>query len=167
MKSLLLLLIPSLLFGQFTNELSIPTTLTGTTFELTIDESTYQFFDGQITETIGFNGDFLGPTLIFEQGDDVDITVNNNLSEETTVHWHGMHVAPEDDGGPHTVIAVGAVWNPDFTILDRATTFWYHPHLHEHTNEQVSKGAAGLIIIRSDVKLHSRFLEPMERMIFH
>ena len=150
MKKLLLLLFPFTLYSQFTNELSIPPTLEGTTFNLTIDESTRQFFDGQITNTIGFNGDFLGPTLIFNSGDAINISVNNQLNEPTTVHWHGMHVSPEDDGGPHTVIATGTVWNPDFTVLDRATTFWYHPHLHEKTNEHVTKGAAGMIIIRSN-----------------
>ncbi|MEM7298515.1 MAG: multicopper oxidase domain-containing protein [Bacteroidota bacterium] len=153
MKKLLLLLIPFSLFGQFANPLSIPETIEGTNFNLTIDESTYRFFDtGQATNTIGFNGDFLGPTLIFNQGDAINISVNNQLNEPTTVHWHGMHVSPEDDGGPHTVIDAGAVWTPDFTVLDRATTFWYHPHLHEKTNEHVTKGAAGMIIIRSDAE---------------
>lgn len=151
MRKILALLFPFSLFGQFTEELSIPPAIEGTTFSLTIDESSRQFFDGQITETIGFNGDFLGPTLIFNQGDEINISVNNQLNlDETTVHWHGMHVSPEDDGGPHTVINPGMTWTPDFTVLDRATTFWYHPHLHEKTNEHVSKGAAGMIIIRSE-----------------
>ena len=146
---LLLVLLGSPYVINAQNELLIPPTLTGTSFELTLAESTKQFFDGQTTQTIGFNGDFLGPTLIFNSGDNIDITVNNNLDEPTTVHWHGMHVSPEDDGGPHTVIEANQVWNPDFTVLDRATTFWYHPHLHEKTNEHVSKGAAGVIIVRS------------------
>lgn len=150
MKRLFFFFLPFGAFSQqFTNELHIPPTLTGTSFELTLDESTTQFFDGQATETIGFNGSYGGPTLIFEQGDFIDITVNNDLNETTTVHWHGMHVSPEDDGGPHTIIEAGQVWTPDFTVLDRATTFWYHPHLHEKTNEHVSKGAAGIIIVRS------------------
>lgn len=151
MKKILVLLFPISLFGQFSEELFIPPAIEGTTFSLTIDESTRQFFDGQSTETIGFNGDFLGPTLIFNQGDDISISVTNQLErDETTVHWHGMHVSPEDDGGPHTVINPGTSWTPDFTVLDRATTFWYHPHLHEKTNEHVTKGAAGMIIIRSE-----------------
>ena len=152
LKRLLILLFPSIAFAQFTNEVHIPPTISGTTFSLTIDESTRQFFDGQTTQTIGFNGDFLGPTLIFNQGDDIAISVQNDLNEPTTVHWHGMHVSPEDDGGPHTVIERGAVWNPDFTVLDRATTFWYHPHLHETTNRHVTKGAAGMIIIKSEAE---------------
>lgn len=151
-KTILLFLLPYSLFGQFTNELWIPPTLEGTNFDLTIATSTYRFMDGQVTQTIGFNGDFLGPTLIFNQGDDLNIEVHNELNEPTTVHWHGMHVSPEDDGGPHTVIDAGTTWNPTFTVLDRATTFWYHPHLHERTNFHVTKGAAGLIIIRSEAE---------------
>lgn len=150
MKKLILVLFPLTAFGQFVNEMNIPPTLSGTSFELTIDESTTQFFEGSATETIGFNGSYGGPTLIFNKNDFIDISVNNDLNEPTTVHWHGMHVAPEDDGGPHTVIEAGQTWTPDFEVLDRATTFWYHPHLHEKTNEHVSKGAAGMIIVRSD-----------------
>lgn len=149
---LLLLIIPTHVFGQFSNELIIPPTLEGTNFELTIAASSRQFYDGTATETIGFNGDFLGPTLIFNQGDDLNIEVHNELNESTTVHWHGMHVSPEDDGGPHTIIDPGTTWNPTFTVLDRATTFWYHPHLHERTNFHVTKGAAGMIIIKSEAE---------------
>ena len=73
MRRSALLLFPNIIFAQFDTELFIPPTLDGTTFELTIDESTRQFLDGQITQTIGFNGDFLGPTLIFNQGDAIGI----------------------------------------------------------------------------------------------
>ena len=43
-------------------------------------------------------------------GEFVTLNVTNNLGEETTTHWHGMHVTSQDDGGPHTVIAPGATW---------------------------------------------------------
>ena len=72
----------------------------------------------------------------------------NNLDEPTTLHWHGLHVSPENDGGPHTVIKAGETWSPSFIVLDHAATYWYHPHLHEHTEEQVTRGAAGFIIVR-------------------
>jgi bilirubin oxidase len=66
------------------------------------------------------------------------------------VHWHGLHVSAKNDGGPHTVIEAGDVWSPSFTVLDNAATYWYHPHLQEHTEEQVTKGAAGFIIVRDN-----------------
>ncbi|HHH50374.1 MAG TPA: T9SS type A sorting domain-containing protein [Saprospiraceae bacterium] len=135
-------------FAAAQNSLLIPDTLSGTNINLTLQLGTHQFLNGNITNTMGANGNILGPTLIFQQGDSVDIKVDNQIGETTTIHWHGMHVSPENDGGPHTVIPANTVWNPSFKVLDKAATFWYHPHLHEHTNEHVSKGIAGMIIVR-------------------
>ncbi|MCB0535394.1 MAG: multicopper oxidase domain-containing protein, partial [Saprospiraceae bacterium] len=56
------------------------------------------------------------------------------------------------DGGPHTPIAAGQTWSPSFTVLDHAATYWYHPHLHEHTEEQVTRGAAGFIIVEDPIE---------------
>ena len=134
------------------NELRIPAVLEGTQFDLTMAPSSHEFFAGSQTNTYGFNGSYLGPTLILEKGETVTMNVTNNIGEPTTVHWHGMHVAPEDDGGPHSVIDAGATWSPQFEVLDNATTFWYHPHLHEHTSEHVYRGLAGMIIVRDEVE---------------
>ena len=130
------------------NRLLIPDTLSGTNFTLNLQNGQYPFYAGVNTTTMGANGNILGPTLLMNKGDFVDITVKNLLNDTTTLHWHGMHVSAANDGGPHTTIAPGAVWNPKFTVMDKAATYWYHPHLHTHTNEQVSKGIAGLIIVR-------------------
>lgn len=130
------------------NQVIIPDTLSGTEFTLNLQNGTFEFYTGQSTNTMGVNGDILGPTLLMNKGDFVDITVNNNLGETTTIHWHGMHVSAANDGGPHTTIAPGTSWNPKFTVMDKAGTYWYHPHLHEKTNEHVSKGIAGFIIVR-------------------
>ena len=130
------------------NALSIPPTITSNTINLTLQEGVTQFYSGVNTNTMGANGAILGPTLIMNQGDNVDITVDNQLSETTTIHWHGMHVAPENDGGPHSIILPGSIWNPQFTVLDKAGLHWYHPHLHMMTDKHVSKGIAGLIIVR-------------------
>lgn len=130
--------------------LLIPDTLAGTSLELTLQNGTFIFFSGQNTTTMGVNGNILGPTLIMNKDDFVDISVNNQLGDPTTIHWHGMHVSASNDGGPHTTIAPFETWNPQFTVLDKAGTYWYHPHLHEHTNKHVSLGIAGIIIVRDD-----------------
>ena len=119
---------------------------------MTLQAGSVQFFPGQATQTMGVNGNILGPTLIFNQGDTVTLNVTNNLLEETTIHWHGMHVAPANDGGPHTTIPAGTMWSPVIPVLDWASTYWYHPHLHEKTHEHVQKGVAGFIIVRDDVE---------------
>ena len=135
--TLLIIAIVNILFGQ--NAIIVPDALTGNVFNLTLQNGSYSFYDGFETTTMGANGNILGPTLIMNKGDDVDIYVNNQLADTTTIHWHGMHVSAENDGGPHTTIAPGTTWNPQFTVLDKAGTYWYHPHLHQKTNLHVSK----------------------------
>lgn len=44
-------------------------------------------------------------------------------------------------------------WNPQFTVLDKASTYWYHPHFHGKTAEHTIKGAAGMIIVRDTEEL--------------
>ena len=142
------LAIVGIIFAQ--NQLFIPEIMDGNEFNLNLQNGEIQFYDGTATQTMGANGNILAPTLIFEQGEYVNINVTNSIGEETTVHWHGMHIAPENDGGPHTVIMPGETWNPNFTVMDKACTMWYHPHLHQKTNEHVTKGISGLIIIKDD-----------------
>jgi len=134
--------------GHTQNPLLIPTTLTGENIDLTLQEGTTDFYSGVTTNTMGANGSLLGPTLILHKDSLVNITVNNNLIDTTTIHWHGLHVAPINDGGPHSVILPGSTWNPQFTVMDKAGTYWYHPHLHMQTDKHVSKGIAGLILVR-------------------
>ncbi|MBT6440094.1 MAG: multicopper oxidase domain-containing protein, partial [Flavobacteriales bacterium] len=122
------LLISSSAIGQ--NQLAIPATIETTNINLTLQEGVTQFYPGVNTNTMGANGALLGPTLIMSQGDNVNITVDNQLSDTTTIHWHGMHVAPENDGGPHSIILPGTTWNPQFSVMDKAGLYWYHPHLH-------------------------------------
>ena len=37
----------------------------------------------------------------------------------------------------------------EFTVLNRAGTYWYHPHPHGLTGPQAYFGLAGLFIIRA------------------
>ena len=134
--------------GLTQNTLAIPPILTGENIDLTLQEGTTDFYTGVTTNTMGANGSLLGPTLILHKDSLVNITVNNNLTDTTTIHWHGLHVAPINDGGPHSIILPGNTWNPQFTVMDKAGTYWYHPHLHMQTDKHVSKGIAGMILVR-------------------
>lgn len=146
LKLLFLLGFSAPVFGQ--NPLFIPDTLTGSSINLTLQHGTVNFYPGNATQTMGVNGNLLGPTLILNKNQTVTMNVTNNLMDSSTIHWHGMHVAPENDGGPHIVIPPGTTWSPVIPVLDWAATHWYHPHLHMHTNEHVQKGIAGMIIVR-------------------
>ena len=133
--------------------LKIPDLLTGDLvnstlhYSLNVQAGTSRFLPDRDTETLGINGNYLGPTLRFKRGDDVALHVKNTLSEITTLHWHGLHIPAAVDGGPHQIIESGGNWNPEFSITQRAGTFWYHSHLDKKTGEQVYKGLAGMIII--------------------
>jgi len=132
------------------NPLLIPELLSGTTFNLSLQHGEMSFFPGAPTATMAANGNILGPTLVMQRNEQVTINVTNQLGEETTLHWHGLHVPAMFDGGPHVVIPAGATWSPTFQILDWASTYWYHPHLHEHTNEHVVRGLSGFILVQDE-----------------
>src|SRR4051812_4972228 len=81
------------------NPLFIPDTLSGKEFNLTVQKGTKVFFPGFNTTTFGYNGAFLGPTLLLNKGDSVVMHVTNNLPVDiTSVHWHGFHIPAKDDG---------------------------------------------------------------------
>ena len=133
------------------NPLYVPPLLTGTNFNLNIVDSTTQFWTGINTITYGINHNILAPTLQINKGDTVTMNVTNQLTgtgNSTTIHWHGLHVPPKDDGGPHQVINQGATWSPKFKVMNDAGTFWYHPHGDKKTDRHVSKGVAGFIIVK-------------------
>ncbi len=148
-----LVLIGNVAFSQ--NPLSIPPALTGTTFNLNIQNGTIQFWPGINTPTYGINGNILGPTLIVNKWDWVTMNVTNNLTgfgNSTTIHWHGMHVPAMADGGPHMIIPQGTTWSPNFQILNDAGTFWYHPHGVGKTDLHVARGIAGFLLVKDSAE---------------
>ncbi|WP_280370411.1 multicopper oxidase family protein [Nocardia wallacei] len=139
---------------DFTEELTVPplarprTEPDGTrVFDLEMRLGRREFQPGQVTETWGFNGDYLGPTLRARRGEKVRVEVRNTLGTASTVHWHGMHLPAAMDGGPHQPIAPGALWAPAWTVDQPAATLWYHPHPHGATETHVQRGLAGMFLI--------------------
>jgi len=116
---------------------------------LTIQTGKTQFGPHQAT-TWGYNGNLLGPALKFKKGEAVTVDIHNRLAEETTVHWHGLEVPGEIDGGPQGIIAPGASRSVNFTPSQRAATCWFHPHQHGKTGRQVAMGLAGLVLISDE-----------------
>jgi FtsP/CotA-like multicopper oxidase with cupredoxin domain len=93
------------------------------------------------------------PVLELERGKPVRITVMNNLSEPTGIHWHGLEIPSYPDGVPgwsgmgdrvFQQIAPGASFVAAFTP-PRSGTFPYHSHLNER--HQIQSGMYGAIIV--------------------
>ena len=119
-------------------------------FTLTAASGRTELLPDAHSDTAGYNGSYLGPTIRAGTGDRVRVQVTNQLDATTTVHWHGMHVPAVMDGGPHQPIAPGATWSPHWTIQNSAATLWYHPHTLGATAQQVYSGLAGMFLIDDD-----------------
>ncbi|HWM72813.1 MAG TPA: multicopper oxidase domain-containing protein, partial [Nocardioides sp.] len=124
-------------------------------FDLTMYDGHADLGRDEETATWGVNASYLGPTLRAKRGEEVLINVTNELGEDSTLHWHGMHLPAEMDGGPHQMIDNEDTWSPTWRIDQPAATLWYHPHPHEETALQVYRGVAGMFILddREEAKL--------------
>ena len=116
-------------------------------FELTAQQGIAKPAAGVSARSWGFNGARLGPTLRAARGEHVRVEVTNALDETTSVHWHGMHVPAEADGGPHQPVEPGDTWTPSWTLDQPSATLWYHPHPHGATEDHVARGLAGMFIV--------------------
>ncbi|MGW2090588.1 multicopper oxidase family protein [Promicromonospora sukumoe] len=116
-------------------------------FALGIQAGETQLKDGAPTRTWGINGTYLAPTIRARRGETVEIAVHNGLDQETSLHWHGMHLPAAMDGGPHQPVAAGETWTPRWTVDQRAATLWYHPHVHGATADHTYRGLTGLFIV--------------------
>ncbi len=153
MKKFITILFFGLQTASAQHLLYIPDTLSGTSFDLTVHRDSVQFKPGTITQTLGINSHrYLGPTLLMRKGDSVQLAVHNHIGDTTTMHWHGLHVAPQNDGGPMSLIMDGLSWNPGFVVRNNAATYWYHPHIMAKTAAQAIKGDAGFIIVRDSME---------------
>ncbi len=106
-----------------------PTTLTGTEFDLRIGESPVNF-TGAPRMGITVNGTIPAPLVRWREGDTVTMRVANTLSEDTSIHWHGMILPANMDGVPGLSfhgIHPGETYTYKFTVR-QSGTYWYHSH---------------------------------------
>lgn len=90
------------------------------------------------------------PVLRMRTGTSLRIKFWNSINETSIIHWHGLKVDSNNDGHPHYAIVSGATYDYQFTVPNRAATYWYHPHPHHLTGKQVYHGLAGLFIVEDD-----------------
>ena len=104
--------------------------------------------DKEVLQTL--EGSYLGPTIKVQKGQKIRIRFQNNLPEESIIHWHGMHVPEQYDGHPKDVINSGEKYIYEYEVMNRAGTYWYHPHPHGRTGPQVYNGLAGLLLVTDE-----------------
>lgn len=104
--------------------------------------------------TYHFNGmnSYVGPTLMAEPGDLLDITIVNDLpaGQITNLHTHGLHVSPIGNSD-NVLLRIEPGEDNHFLIQIPADhpegLYWYHPHHHEFVFPQISMGLSGLLVI--------------------
>ena len=103
---------------------------------------------GVFTKTgIGYNGSATPTVLRFKEGEDVTINVTNNLSEDTSIHWHGLILPYQQDGVPkisYDGIKPGETFTYRFPIVQNGT-YWFH----SHSGFQEPDGAYGALILEN------------------
>jgi len=113
-------------------------------FDLVIGETDFVIGKRRAVATT-VNGTVPGPLIRLKEGDDVVLRVENQLDEDTSIHWHGLLVPPEMDGVPH-VSFDGIKPRTTFEYrfpLKQYGTYWYH----SHSGFQEQTGIYGPLII--------------------
>ena len=125
------------------------------TILLKVQEGTTEVITGVEVPTLGYSSSNLGPTIRIQSGDTLNVKITNTLDSDTNVHWHGLLIPSESDGGPYNLIKPAQNWEPSLHVTQRASTAWYHPHPHGDAGRQVYLGLAGMIYV--DDALSFRF----------
>jgi FtsP/CotA-like multicopper oxidase with cupredoxin domain len=116
----------------------------------TVWRYTGQVIKGNPGNLVNLEESYLGPIIRVQRHQKVRIHFKNNLPARSIIHWHGLHVPASMDGHPMYVIPTGETFIYEFEILNRAGTYWYHPHPHGRTGHQVYGGMAGLFLVSDD-----------------
>lgn len=95
----------------------------------------------------GYNKSSPGPTLEATEGDRVRIIFTNNLTESTTIHWHGLHIPLEMDGVPgfsQPPVEPGQTFVYEFDLV-QSGTYFYHSHVMQA--KQIGLGLMGFFVV--------------------
>ena len=100
---------------------------------------------------LAYNGSTPGPLLRLREGDRVRLSFRNELDAPSSLHVHGLPLAPAVDA-PLTHQDQGGSRVQEFTIpAGIAGTYWYHPHAHGDVERQLLAGLAGAIVVTGPV----------------
>ncbi len=121
-----------------------PTVLRGSNFDLTYSPTKVNLTGNERIAT-AINDSVPAPVLRWKEGDTVTLNVTNNMAEDTSIHWHGIILPPEQDGVPGISFAgikPGTTHKYQFKV-NQSGTYWYH----SHSGFQEQTGAYGAIVI--------------------
>jgi len=149
----------------YTLPLKIPPVLTPSStdattdyYDLNIGETYAEILPGYQTKVISFNGSVPGPTIRARAGRKVAMTHYNGLPATTlggapgrvSIHLHGAHCPPSEDGYPTSYIQPGYTRTYTYPNNQLPAPLWYHDHTMDYTGSHVWYGMAGLYLMTDD-----------------
>ena len=126
----------------------------GEVYDLVAEPANHAFLPGKSVPVIGYGGTYMGPAIRLKRGSTSKLRLVNKLDRPTNVHWHGLLVEGEFDGGTLPGIAPGASWEARLRVDQPAATLWYHAHVHGETKRDIHEGLCGLLLVE-DAKVGS------------
>jgi blue copper oxidase len=126
-----------------------------TPVSITAQQESVEIAPGKSSELRAYRAErdgktYVNPTVRVRKGKEFSAEFANAIDEETTVHWHGLHVAWRMDGHPFRPVAPGSTYRYAFPVHNRAGTYWYHPHPHGGTARQTYAGLAGFFLVEDE-----------------
>jgi len=104
--------------------------------------------NGRSYTMFGYNGEYPGPTIEVPRGAEIFVRFTNELSDPSSIHWHGIRLANPFDGVDAVAGGGGA---REFTYrvkVPDAGIYWYHPHQREDIQQEL--GLYGNLLVRAD-----------------
>ena len=121
---------------------------------LKAQESQVSIGGQEATASMVYNDQYIGDTWIVKGGDTIKVHLENKLDQPTNLHFHGSHVSPKGNSDNVLLkINPGENFDYEYKLPENHPPglYWYHPHMHGYTDNQVNGGMAGAIIVRGDV----------------
>ncbi len=137
-------------------------------FVLTANNGPVQLANRQ-AYLFNYNSQIPGPRLEAKAGDTVHIRLINNIGQPTNLHYHGLHIPPTGQADNIFLhLPSGESLTYEFTIPQNhpAGTFYYHPHVHEMTAEQVFGGLGGIFVVRGELDQIPEIQAAKEEFLF-
>jgi FtsP/CotA-like multicopper oxidase with cupredoxin domain len=103
-----------------------------------------------LTDGMAYEGQVPGPLIEADVGDTILAHFRNDLEMPLTVHWHGLRIDSDMDGGMAQMmdpVPPGGTFDYVFTPPDPGF-YWYHPHLDGATT--MERGLYGPIILHGE-----------------
>ena len=126
-------------------------------YDLTAKRIRWETAPGQTVEAWAYNDQVPGPQIRVREGDRVRVTLKNELTESTSIHFHGLELPNDQDGVPFVTqppIKPGQSYTYEFTVPNSGSHMY---HSHHNAATQVGLGLLGAFIVEPKTPL------PIER----